>query len=236
MRSRAVKNHIERPFVFMNMAITADGKIASRNGSVSSFGSPRDQDHLYELRAQADAVLCGARTVEKEGATLGPGGIKFQRRRLQNGLAEFSLRVLVSGSGSINPNSDLFKARFSPIIILASGRISSTRLRKLSRVADEVKIIGKSEIDFRAAFAWLRQKWKVKALLCEGGGTVNDALFRADLIDQIHLTICPKIFGGRRAPTIADGPGFDHLNLAKHFQLDSATRINSELFTVLSRR
>jgi riboflavin-specific deaminase-like protein len=236
MKSRAVKKDTELPFVFMNMAMTADGKIASMNGSVSSFGSPRDQAHLYELRAQADAVLCGARTVEKEGATLGPGGPTFQRRRLQNGLAEFNLRVVVSGSGSINPSTDIFKARFSPIIILASGRISPTRLRRLSRVADEVKIIGESEIDFREAFAWLRAKWSVKRLLCEGGGTVNDALFRTGLVDQIHLTICPKIFGGRRAPTIADGPGFDRLNLAKQFQLDSATQINSELFTVFSKR
>jgi riboflavin-specific deaminase-like protein len=236
MSSHTLKKDTDLPFVFINMAMTADGKIASTNGVVNSFGSPRDQAHLYELRAQADAVLCGARTVEMEGITLGPGGPKFQRRRLRNHLAEFNLRVIVSGSGSISPKIDLFKARFSPIIVLTTGRISSIRLRELSRVADEVKIMGKSEIDFRAAARWLRQKWNVKRLLCEGGGTVNGALFQTDLVDQIHLTICPKIFGGRHAPSIADGLGFDRLDLAKKFRLDSATRINSELFTVFSRR
>jgi len=236
MTSRTVKKDTLLPFVFVNMAMTADGKIASANGAISSFGSPRDQAHLHELRARADAVLCGARTVETEGTTLGPGGLKFQRQRLANGRAEFNLRVIVSGSGSVHPNADVFKARFSPIIILVTGEVSATRLRELRRVADEVKIIGKSEINFRAAVRWLHRKWAVRSLLCEGGGTVNDALFRAGLVDQIHLTICPKIFGGRRAPTIADGPGFDRLDLAKQFQLDSASPLNSELFTVFSRR
>ena len=51
------------PFVFINMAVTADGKIATANRAVHSFGSARDLEHLYELRATADAILCGARTV-----------------------------------------------------------------------------------------------------------------------------------------------------------------------------
>jgi riboflavin-specific deaminase-like protein len=220
----------------MNMAMTADGKIASANRAISSFGSERDQTHLYELRAQADAVLCGAKTVESASTTLSPGGKKFQRLRLQNGLAEYNLRIVVSGSGSIDPSADLFKARFSPIIILTTTRILSNRLTKLKSVAEEVKMIGKNEIDFPSAFAWLWQKWGVKRLLCEGGGTVNDALFRANLIDQIHLTICPKIFGGRSAPSIADGLGFGRLDLAANFKLDSVTPVKAELFTVLSRR
>jgi 2,5-diamino-6-(ribosylamino)-4(3H)-pyrimidinone 5'-phosphate reductase len=89
------------PFVFINMAITADGKIATANRAVHSFGSARDLEHLYELRATADAILCGARTVEISETTLGNGGEKFRKLRIRNRLAEFPLRVLVSGSGSI---------------------------------------------------------------------------------------------------------------------------------------
>jgi riboflavin biosynthesis pyrimidine reductase len=66
------------PFVFINMAMTADGKIATANRAVHSFGSPRDLRHLYELRATADAVMCGARTVEISGSILGSGGEKFR--------------------------------------------------------------------------------------------------------------------------------------------------------------
>ena len=63
------------PFVFVNMAITADGKIATANRAIHSFGSRRDLKHLYELRATADAVMCGARTVEISNTILGNGGV-----------------------------------------------------------------------------------------------------------------------------------------------------------------
>ena len=61
------------PFVFINMAMTADGKIATANRAASSFGSRRDQDHLLQLRATADAVMAGARTVDLNPINMGPG-------------------------------------------------------------------------------------------------------------------------------------------------------------------
>jgi riboflavin-specific deaminase-like protein len=220
----------------MNLAMTADGKIATANRAVHSFGSARDLAHLYELRATADAVLCGARTVEISESILGTGGEKFRKRRLKHGLAEYNLRVIVSGSGSINPAAEIFKKRFSPIIVLTTKRASARKLAQLRKLADEVKICGPDKINFRAAFRWLRTKWNVRRLLCEGGGELNDALFRAGLMDEIHLTICPKIFGGRTAPTIADGLGFQQLAQAAKFELTSIKRKKGELFTVFSRR
>ena len=102
-------------------------------------------------------------------------------------------------------------------------------------MADVVKVFGRDEINFRAAFRWLSRQWGVKRLLCEGGGELNDAVFRAGLVDELHLTICAKIFGGRRAPTIAEGRGFNRLAQAKQFRLKSLQQINDELFTVFVR-
>jgi riboflavin-specific deaminase-like protein len=123
----------------------------------------------------------------------------------------------------------------SPIIILTTARASKAKLRRLRAWADDVKIFGRSEIDFSAALGWLRDKWKVKRLLCEGGGELNDALFRAGLVNELHLTVCPKIFGGRNAPTIADGLGFSRLADAARFQLKSSRRIGEEIFLVFER-
>ncbi len=88
MNSAARIQQPELPFVFVNMAMTADGKIATANRAVHSFGSARDLRHHYELRATADAILCGARTVEISEATLGNGGEKFRRQRLDKSSGE----------------------------------------------------------------------------------------------------------------------------------------------------
>ncbi len=224
------------PFVLANMAMTADGKIATANRAIHSFSSARDLAHLYELRATVDAVMCGARTVEISRSILDPGGAKFRRRRLKHGLAEYNLRVIVSGSGSIDPQAEIFKKKFSPLIVLTTGRAASKKLAQLRELADVVRVCGKKEINFRDALRWLRKEWNVRRLLCEGGGDLNDALFRAGLVDELHLTICPKIFGGRDAPTIAEGSGCQRLVDAQRFRMQSARRRKDELFTVFSKR
>jgi len=220
------------PFVLVNMAMTADGKIATANRAVSSFGSARDHEHLLELRATADAVMAGARTVDSNPINLGPGPVKYRRLRRKRGLAEFNLRVIVSGSGTINPRAEVFKHRFSPIIVLTTERMSASSNRRLKSLESEVKICGRTDIDFRLALRWLRERWGVKRLLCEGGGELNDALFRTGLVNELHLTVCPMIFGGYIAPTIAEGLGVRKLTQAVQFRLKSARRIGEEMFLI----
>ncbi len=224
------------PFILVNMAMTADGKIATANRGVSSFSSLRDHEHLLELRATVDAVMAGARTVDSAPINLGPGPAKFRRQRLGRGLEEYNLRIIVSRSGSVNPRSRIFRQRFSPIIILTTFQAGPDRIRRLRALGDEVKICGRKEINLRTALQWLHKRWRVKRLLCEGGGELNGALFRLGLVDELHLTICPKIFGGLQAPTIADGRGFSRLANAQRFRIKSLKPIGGELFTVFTRQ
>jgi len=225
-----------RPFVFINMAMTADGQIATANRAVSSFGSKYDQERLYELRATADAVMAGARTLDLNRVLLGPGGERFKKMRSKNGLAEYSLRIIVSGSGSIDPNAAIFRHRFSPIVILTTSRAPRSKLAHLRSLADEVLICGKSRINFVFAFRHLRKKWKVHRLLCEGGGELNGALFLAGLVDELHVTVCPKIFGGSTAPTLADSEGVKHLADATNLKRTSCRSVGEELFLVYRLR
>ena len=216
------------------MSMTADGKIATANRELASFSSRRDRAHLLALRATADAVMCGARTVDLNNISLGPGPAKYRRARLKRGLAEYNLRIIVSGSGSVDLRARVFQRRFSPIIVVTSGRAPASRLKQLQSVADEVCVCGEGEIDFRAALAWLRAQWGVKRLLCEGGAELNAALLTAGLVNELHLTICPLVFGGKDAPTIADGPGFARLADAARLSLKSKRRFGDELFVVFA--
>ncbi|MBK9138192.1 MAG: dihydrofolate reductase family protein [Verrucomicrobia bacterium] len=224
------------PFVLINMAMTADGKIATANRAVSSFGSRRDVAHLYELRATVDAVMCGARTAAAGEVHLDAGGPRYQRQRLKRGLAEFNLRVVVSGSGSLPATLPLFQKRFSPIIVLTTRRAGRRGLRRLAAAADEVVICGERHLDLAAALRWLTARWGVRRLLCEGGGELNAAMFKAGLVDELHLTICPLVFGGQEAPTIASGEGAKVLADATRLELQRCRRVGDELFCVFAVR
>jgi riboflavin-specific deaminase-like protein len=216
--------------------MTADGKITTADRAVSGFSSRRDQEHILELRATADAVMSGARTTDLNPVTLGPGPAKYRRLRLRRGLAGYNLRIIVSGSGSVNPKAEIFKQKFSPVILLTTRRAPARRLKALAAAGAIIKICGMKEIDFRRALIWLRQKRGVKRLLCEGGGELDDALFRAGLVDELHLTLCPRIFGGRAAPTISDGLGAKSLAQAAQFELHSARRHADEIFLIYHRK
>lgn len=216
--------------------MTADGKIAPANRNFIPFSSKRDQTHILELRTQADAIMSGARTVDLGPVTLGAGGAKYRRARLKNGLSEQPLRVVVSGGGTINPDAEIFKRGSAPLIILTTERAGKRRLKKLRELADEVKVCGTEQLDFTFALRWLREKWKVKRLLCEGGGEINAGLFEADLVDEVNLTISPMtIFGGRSAPTLCDGLGIESLSDATKLRIHSKRQIGEELFLVYRR-
>ena len=213
-----------RPHVSINMAMTADGKIASANRAVTTFGSRADHAHLLTLRDKADAILTGAGTLNAQPqVTLGPG---------PKPKAKPPLRIIASGSGQVNARHKIFRTLGAPILILTTERISPTRLMELRSLAGVVEICGKEEIDFKRALKWLQIKWGVKRLLCEGGGQLNDSLFRAGVVDEVNLTVCPIILGGREAPTIAEGLGFAQLKDAAQFSLKSRRQVGDELFLV----
>jgi riboflavin-specific deaminase-like protein len=226
--------HAKLPFVFLNVATTADGKLAPPNRRFVPFSSKCDQELLHELRTRADAVMAGARTVDSASVTMGPGGKKYREQRLKNGLSEYNLRVVVSGSGSINPRAEIFRHKFSPLIILVTERANRACVQRLEKLGAIVHVCGQTEIDFIAALEWLRRDWKVKRLLCEGGGEINDALLRENLVDEIYLTLCPNIFGGRTSPTMADGTGSASLADATKLKLKSRRRTRDEMFLCYS--
>ena len=212
---------MSRPFVFINMAMSADGKIASANGKVSSFGSRTDHARLLELRTKADAIFTGAETLNAQpDITLGLG--KKEK--------DLPIRVIVSGRGHVNQKHKLFQSMGAPIVVLTSEQISRKRLKEIEAVADTVFVCGVNSVNFRKALQFLSKKYDAKRILCEGGGKLNDSLFRAGLVDEVNLTICPLSLGGNDAPTIADGTGFKRLADAAQFKLHSRKEVDNEMF------
>ena len=209
-----------RPFVTANFAITADGRISTRNFTPSDFSSRRDKRRLVKIRAACDAVLVGARTLASDTMTLGIPGIRGKNP---------PLRVIVSNSGRIAPTLRVFKTAGAPIVIFTTRKMPAKIRAALAAVAD-IFIHPTPVVDLALALTILRADYGVKRLVCEGGGTLLRSFAAADLLDELHLTLCPLVFGGATAPTLTGVPG-KFLPKSTRLHLVEMKRVGDECFT-----
>jgi riboflavin-specific deaminase-like protein len=221
---------LKRPVVFLNMAMTLDGKTSTVERRPTDWTSKTDKRRMIELRATADAVMVGARTAGTDRTSLSIPDETLQRRRARHGLPPHPLRVIVSAHCSFRDNIRVFERPVSPILIFTSRRAPRAKLDRLARRPDtHIYVVGECDVDVPAMLDILAREWKVKRLLAEGGATLNWALFAADAVDEVNVTLCPRVFGGATAPTLVDGAGFppDRILDAKLLRCE---RIGDELF------
>ncbi len=216
-----------KPHTSLIMAVSIDGKISTRDGAGPRFASEADGIRLREVRSHADAILVGAGTIIADDPTFTEHG-KYKERRIQRGLAPNPIKVVVSGSGSVPETARMFQPNGAPALVFTTERILATRLALLQQVA-EVHCVGETTVNFRRVVQILGEVYQVKQLLVEGGGQVNFDLFRAGLIDDVYLTLCPKIIGGRDVTTSVEGDGFDFLDIVDVELLDRRT-VGNEIF------
>lgn len=217
----------EKPFVQINGAVSADGKLALENLSLIQFSSSRDRNLVFVLRSGVDAVLSGATTVETFSIDLAAGGPQWRRKRVRRGLSAEPLRVIVSDDADFDPQSCLLKKGNSPVILLTTARAPTRRVRALEKAGVEVIKFGKETVSFAPAFRWLRDRHGVNRIVCEGGGITNAALLRASVVDEVHITLCPLVLRGATAPTICDSAGF-----TSRLKLKSARPCQGEIFLI----
>ena len=194
------------PEVAVNFALTWDGRIATRRRTRSDFSSPRDKHRLLEIRASGDALLVGRVTLETERMRMSIGDAALQAARVARGKPPEPLRVVVSGSGRIAPDAPLLQTEGAPILIF-----STVQMPQADRAALEGRAtlhLGEAErVDLHAMLQTLHRQYGVRRLICEGGPTLLRALLEANLVDELNITFCPRIFGGADAPTLTGGPG-----------------------------
>lgn len=217
-----------RPFVTANFAMTWDGRISTRRGTPANFTSPRDKHRLLEIRAECDAVLASAKTIATDQMTMGLPDPELRAGRLQRRQNAYPLRVLLTNSGRINPQLRLFEKTFSPIVIFSTTRMPARTQSALADKAD-LWLHEAGSVNLAAMMSTLRSEYGVKRLVCEGGAQIFRALLTAKLIDEIHLTLSPRIFGGRGAPTLTGVAG-DFLPHSVEARLRSMEVIDGECF------
>ena len=195
-----------RPFVSINMAMTADGKITSARREEPRFASRYDKKIMDRLRAEADAVLVGAGTLRADDPPLHVRDAEMIAHRRSLGKPEGLINVLVTAGAAIDPKSRFFSAGDAAARIVATVEDAPVdRIDRLRAIA-EVWTVGHGSVDLPELLARLKSRG-IERLLVEGGGELNWGFVRDDLVDELYITIAPAILGGREAPTLCEGEG-----------------------------
>jgi riboflavin biosynthesis pyrimidine reductase len=184
----------ERPRVFLNMASTADGR-ATLDGRSGPIGNRADKELFLALRTAVDAVLVGAGTARAERYRRLVKAESQRRLRLERRLAAEPLACIVSSSLALSPESiPLLGDPDARVAILTPS--PAGELPASVAPVEYVRAAREGQLDLRAALAELHARWKVRTVMCEGGPHLNGALLAAGLVDELFLSLAPKLGSG----------------------------------------
>ena len=197
---------MNRPYTFINVAITADGKMDTFERKGSAISSKRDKERVDHLRADADAVLVGGKTLLGELPKLTVKSEALRESRVKRGMAPNPIKVGVITNADIPLESDFIQAGPARVVIFTTSQTSISHLEDLRTHGVEVFVDKLPLVDLQTMMGTLK-KIGVQRLMVEGGGTINFELLRLGLVDELMIYIAPMIFGGDHTPTLASGLG-----------------------------
>lgn len=221
-----------RPRVLVNFASSIDGKIALapglRKGPFAMSRHHEDPRRMRQIRSMADAIVIGAANLRADDPDLAIDAKERMRRR--EAREREPLRIVVTAAGEgIRPNQKMFDpALGGPSFVLHAERMTAETRERLAPSATLVTL-GQSTVDIPRLLTWAADQWGVRTLLCEGGGVLCAQLFAARAVDQLFLTVVPRVLGGASAPTLVEGPGFS-ANEVPDATLGSIDRVGDELY------
>ncbi|MDE3086607.1 MAG: pyrimidine reductase family protein [Acidobacteriota bacterium] len=191
-----------RPFVRCNMISTLDGAIAVQ-GRSGMLGGPADRRVFQVLRAQADVVVVGAGTARAEG--YGPARLdpELRRGRTAGGKSPVPPIAVVTGSGDLDWGSPFFAQAEERPIVFSTARGLSSAGAPAAEVAELVEA-GEERVDPGRVLAHLQGQGRGSVLL-EGGPGLNADFVAAGLLDELCLTLAPRLVAGS-GPRVLAGP------------------------------
>jgi len=219
---------MNRPYTIMLVAVSLDGKIAPERklGQPNPVGpsliAPDIMDLHNSQRGSVDGIMVGLNCIllDDSRLTLRDAQGKNPTRIVLDGLAEMpaSARVLNDDAPTIvgvtadapQDRVDAFKSKGANIIVCGRGKF----------------------VDLAPLVSELAQRWGIRRMLVEGGGTVHRSMIAANLYDEIHLIICPFIIGGARSITPVERSAFWPDETIPWVQLDKAEKLGDYLYVV----
>ncbi|MCM3884603.1 dihydrofolate reductase family protein [Frankia sp. R82] len=208
--------------------MSVDGRIDDCSDQRLILSGPADLDRVDEVRAGCDAILVGARTVRRDNPRLGVRAEHRRAGRVAAGLEPTPRKVVLCGSGTLDPAARLFVTDPVDVLLYRADR-GDRPAREFPPRTVVVDLPARSagpagQVDVATVLADLAGRG-VRRLLVEGGTSVHTAFLAAGLVDELHLVVAPLFVGEADAPAFV-GPGrFPHdararMRLAEVRQLD----------------
>lgn len=196
----------DRPYSIVNFVATADGRTAFK-GRSRELSDPADRAVFHGLRECADAIFTGTGTMRVERYGRLVRDPERRQRRAAAGLVEDPLACIVTRTGHVPTDIPLFADPDSRIVVYTTAGLDVSGYSAHT----DVVILDPGELTLTTVLRRLRADYDVRVLLCEGGPTVFGALLQEKLVDELFLTVAPRLAGGGAEPTVTGGPELPEL-------------------------
>jgi 2,5-diamino-6-(ribosylamino)-4(3H)-pyrimidinone 5'-phosphate reductase len=210
---RGVDQPRRRPYTGINMVSTADGKVVVGGpGTTHLIGGDTDHYLMARIDGQADALLFGAGLIRDDNPRYPRHSEEWREWRRSLGLRPDALWGVVSTRGEFPEKPRMFGTERENTAVFTTSLVKNERRQQLEEWS-RVFICGETAVDPVILGQTLRDELGIRSMICLGGPTLNAALIEAGVLDELFLTLAPKLQGGRGVPTAVEGKGFpaDHL-------------------------
>ena len=187
---------MRRPYVTINCAMSADGKIASPSGKQLRISSDEDIDRMYCLRNDSDAVLVGIETVLSDDPKL---TVK-QACVLE---VKNPIRVVLD-THCRTPENALVVNEDAKTLIISGKKCDKNFGNNVELIQSETNKDGLIDLEKLLEILY---NYGIKTLMVEGGSRIIWSFLKQKLVDEMFVYIGPMIIGGKNTPTLADGEG-----------------------------
>lgn len=219
------------PYVAMKYAMTSDGKIAAYTGKSKWITGDEARKHVHRCRSEYMGIMVGIGTVLKDDPMLNV--------RLDDGEYRNPVRIICDSDLNIPLDSKLVKTagEIRTIIGFCKKQDENVRCEEKSRKYEELEAAGcelvengekEGHIDLKEFMEKLGQMG-IDSILLEGGGTLNYAALKENLVDYIYCYVAPKILGGKDALTPVEGRGAENPGNAVKLKIQRTVMLGEDL-------
>lgn len=193
----------KKPYVVLKVAMSLDGKIATKTGESKWISSEKSRLQVHNLRNKLSAIMVGVNTVIKDNPEL--------TCRIENG--NNPIRIIVDSTLRIPINSKVLQIRDNKTIIATTKKANINSMQELLNRNIKVIIIEEKngQVDLSELIKKLGEL-NIDSILLEGGSTLNYSALEEKIVDKAMIYISPKFIGGESSKTPVGGRGIDKLN------------------------